>query len=841
MFFLYLSMRPKAPDNQANQPVVAEDPLANDPLASAADANQAETGQAEIDSEPETSLDGDNSAEKPKEIGASRKPSFPSKTVTLGSMDPSKGYHLLVTLTSKGAGVERAELVKQTTPGKFDYRALETKGGYLGHLGLNNDLQITTIPDGSPASKAVGPGGETLQIGDRLTSLAGQEILGRFSVDAALKNEKPESEVEFSVERASEGGDTKTLTFTATLTETPLDVLRTFERESEFVAGNNQRPSLRTTLASLNDHDIQVGLPAFPSLSATLDQDWEVKELEVPGGQGVEFRLPLGGLISASQPNQIELVKRYRLMPAQSANDPDAFLLDLETVVENKNDQSIQASFRQEGLNGLTLEGWWYSVKISPYTFSAAGQRDVAYWTHTRSGKGLETTREIADHAKETPNKPNMLFGSGESIDQRSLDYIGLDSQYFSAAVLPHEAKPESLLDLHQAAAVAVADAEAIPKSKKQATNTSFWFDTTQKEIAPGGELAERYSVYIGPKLTEILEAHGLENTIEYGWFGWIAKPLSKILHFFHRIVGNYGIAIVMLTLVVRSLLFPFSRKAMMSSQKMQERMQVMQPEMKKINEKYKDNFEKRSKALQELYAKHNFNPAENLAGCLPMFFQLPVFMGLYRCLSVDISLRQEPLLPGLNWCENLAGPDMLFNWSSWMPEFIAGRGTGWLGPYFNILPLVTVALFLVQQKMLMPKATDEQTRMTQNMMQFMTIFMGVLFFKVPSGLCIYFITSSMWSLVERKLIKRTTPAKSTGVVADSSTSTKDGSGDDNGSSTNGKGRRRANRDRQAETKAPSRFDELRQLLDKPAVKSTTQRGPAPGSAKGGKKRRKRR
>src|SRR5690606_23102528 len=117
--------------------------------------------------------------------------------------------------------------------------------------------------------------------------------------------------------------------------------------------------------------------------------------------------------------------------------------------------------------------------------------------------------------------------------------------------------------------------------------------------------------------------------------------------------------------------------------------------------------------------------------------------------------------IPGVSWASNLAGPDQLLNWSqwSWMPEFIVGRGTGWLGPYFNILPMVTVLLFLLQQKMLMPKATDEQTRMTQNMMQIMTIFMGVMFFKVPSGLCIYFITSSIWSLVERQLVKRSMPA----------------------------------------------------------------------------------
>jgi YidC/Oxa1 family membrane protein insertase len=163
--------------------------------------------------------------------------------------------------------------------------------------------------------------------------------------------------------------------------------------------------------------------------------------------------------------------------------------------------------------------------------------------------------------------------------------------------------------------------------------------------------------------------------------------------------------------------------------------------------------------AQQMLFKKAGIN---QFAGCLPAFIQLPIIIGLYRCVSVDIKLRQQPLIPGWEWCSNLAGPDMLFEWHSWAWDFIAGRGTGYFGPYFNILPIITVVLFIVQQKVLMPKATDEQTAIAQKMMMFMTVMMGVFFFRVPSGLCIYFITSSTWSLVERALIKKFTPKGAT-------------------------------------------------------------------------------
>jgi YidC/Oxa1 family membrane protein insertase len=190
--------------------------------------------------------------------------------------------------------------------------------------------------------------------------------------------------------------------------------------------------------------------------------------------------------------------------------------------------------------------------------------------------------------------------------------------------------------------------------------------------------------------------------------------------------------------------------------------MQELQPEIKKIQEKYKKDLEARTKAQQELFRKHNYNP---LGGCLVMFIQLPIFIGLYRGLMVDVELRQAPLFSeAIRWCSNLAAPDMFFDWSGFMPGFInEGIGLFGLGPYFNILPLATVALFLAQQKMLMPPPADDQARMQQNIMKYMMIFMGVLFFKVASGLCIYFIASSLWGLAERKLLPKPRPATPAG------------------------------------------------------------------------------
>ncbi|GIW97309.1 MAG: membrane protein insertase YidC [Pirellulaceae bacterium] len=819
LFYLYLSTRPQnAPQPDASAPEVpsadSDDPLLQPEGSLAREAD----GSSDDDSSPSSGHQAFD---------------YPDRRLTLGSMDPNSGYRLLVTLTSRGAGVERVELVERTgtTQRRFRFRALEHEGGYLGHLALqpvDGGLQIRSVPPGSPAATARSPqvaGG--LRVGDIIEAINSAATLTLDDFRMALAETRPQREVEVRVRRpvaevtddaasdqgsaATEEAAAQSLTFTAIADEAPLDILRMHPRPSEQVVGNYHTPSLRTTLAAIGATQVPSGQLALPALAPMLNVDWEARELEVPGGSGVEFRLPLQPLLdSTGRPAKLDLVKRYRLYPP--GNGRDGYELDVETELVNHNEEEVVVAMRQEGLNGLTLEGWWYSVKISPHMFSGAGQRDVIFHSQLE-GHQLVTTRNIVERAKDFPSQPHtILFSENEPVEARTVRYVGLDSPYFTAAILPEDPSAPSIDALRQAGAMALANVKLLKKAQSQAANTGFWFDTQEEPIPAGGSLTKRYRVFIGPKDSDVLAAHGLERAIEYGWFPWIAKPLSKILHFFYWIVGNYGLAIILLTVLVRGCMFPLGRKAAINAQKMQE----LQPELKRINEMYKDNMEKRAKAMQELYAKHNFKP---LAGCLPMFIQLPIFIGLYRCLSVDISLRQAPLIPGFDWCSNLAGPDMLLDWSGWMPEFIAGRGTGWLGPYFNLLPVVTVALFLAQQKMLMPKATDEQTRMTQNMMQVMTVFMGVLFFKVPSGLCIYFITSSLWSLVERQLVKRSLP--SAGATSSPASPTPDKTPP---AARKNPGRRRGKAGEGDQEKSRSKLDELKELLEKPAVRSSTQR-----------------
>lgn len=241
----------------------------------------------------------------------------------------------------------------------------------------------------------------------------------------------------------------------------------------------------------------------------------------------------------------------------------------------------------------------------------------------------------------------------------------------------------------------------------------------------------------------------------------WLLNGLYVVIskvNFLSFIISSEGITIIVLTVMVRGLMFPVSRRQALTSM----RMQQLQPEMQKIKEKYKDDPQQLNQKIWELYRKNKVNP---LGGCLPLFLQLPIFLGLYYALQESIRFRLAPFL----WIDNLAAPDMLFWWSQSIPLISNpdNQAAGffsflYLGPYFNLLPMVAVTIMIFQQKLMMPPPTDEQQEMQQKMMKYMMVVFGIMFYKVAAGLCLYFTASSLWGMAERKLLPKKKPAGTT-------------------------------------------------------------------------------
>jgi len=228
-------------------------------------------------------------------------------------------------------------------------------------------------------------------------------------------------------------------------------------------------------------------------------------------------------------------------------------------------------------------------------------------------------------------------------------------------------------------------------------------------ELGPGQTATFGTQVYAGPKDHDALEAfgHGSTNVIDLGWFSFIARGMAWLLRAIYGFVGNWGFAIILLTLLVRVLLLPFVIPQFRNMAKQR----ALKPEIDKINELYKDDREKKGAAMMELWRKHKVNP---LGGCLPVLLQMPIFFALYQTLSTSIELYHAPFVL---WWTDLSSPD----------------------PYY-VLPIMLGALMFVQQKLTPIQMDAAQAKvMLYAMPLMMTFFMLLL----PTGLCLYMVTSS--------------------------------------------------------------------------------------------------
>jgi YidC/Oxa1 family membrane protein insertase len=696
---------------QPDQPAVTD--VAAEADTSPADAAEAETAEERPSAEPEAS------PEKPAatELAAAATPA-PRRRFTLGSLDPAGPARMLVTVTSQGAAVERIELADERFHDQDDW------SGYLGHLALAAKTEgclVGVVGPGTPAEKA------GLRAGDLITAVDGEPTLETTSFADLLRATRPGKRVTLEILR--DGGPRS---IEVTLGRRPLEVVRPEFRAQPVADPDDELHDPLSFRLSLESRDgrQRTGAKSPTDSPAELvggelaDVDWEGEP--TADGAGVRFTRELAG--------GLRLSKEYRLAPA--ADDAPGYAMELVISIESP-DRETTLAYALDGPTGLPTEGWWYTNRVWHDFWSSLAVRDVAVrfvGQESALVSGLKTLDGSLDRAATTvpPGKP--------------LSFAGVDALYFAAAVIP--ATEGDVPDLAEVRPIVVGDPP--PPARKKLVNVTPRIVSRELTVAPGEAIRHRYQIFAGPKQPDLLGQFGAANArmddlIYYGWFGWVARPMIAVLHGLHAIVRNYGIAIILLTVLVRGAMFPISRKQALSSQKMQ----ALQPEMKAINEKYKNDAEKRTLATQDLWKKHGVNPA---SGCLPVFIQLPIFMGLYRSLATDVELREAPLFSSaIHWCSNLAAPDMLWNWSKVLPELLTAP-EGWLGPFLNVLPLITIGLFLWQQKLFMPPAVDEQQKVQQQVMNYMMWFMALMFFKVPSGLCLYFIASSLWGIAERLL-----------------------------------------------------------------------------------------
>jgi YidC/Oxa1 family membrane protein insertase len=255
--------------------------------------------------------------------------------------------------------------------------------------------------------------------------------------------------------------------------------------------------------------------------------------------------------------------------------------------------------------------------------------------------------------------------------------------------------------------------------------------------LAPGAQIKESFRIYMGPQELQIINQADPSWTaiMNYGMFDAIAQMLLQAVGLLYRLVHNWGLAIVLLSILIYLILYPLSAKQMHSMKAMQ----ALQPRVEEIKRIYKDNPQKQNKEIMELYRQNKVNP---LGGCLPMLLQLPVFWALYQALIRSIALKGAHFL----WIKDLSEPDQLFVLPSALPV---------IGDQINMLPILMGIGMFAQQKLTSGSMAGAQAEQQKIMLILFPVMFIFIFYHMPSGLVLYWFVNSILMLLYQVKIQR--------------------------------------------------------------------------------------
>jgi len=304
-------------------------------------------------------------------------------------------------------------------------------------------------------------------------------------------------------------------------------------------------------------------------------------------------------------------------------------------------------------------------------------------------------------------------FDDGPITVKGQFDWVAYEGTYFLCGILP------------------VADSISVTMNADEEL-VSIDLVTDVETLAPQTNKTYQYRLFYGPKKLTLLNQTGynLGKIVNFGWFDVIAKPMLYLLNWLYSVFHNYGISIILVTVILKAAFWPITQKGLKSMKNMQK----LQPKVVKLKEKYKNDPTKMNQEMMGLYKAYKVNP---LGGCLPMVLQIPVFFSLYKVLLQSIELRHAPFML---WINDLSAPDRLY--------------LGFDIPYLGGLPVLTLlmgASMFLQQKMTPTTADPTQARI----MMFLPLIFTVMFVNFASGLVLYWFINNLLSILQQYLINR--------------------------------------------------------------------------------------
>lgn len=462
------------------------------------------------------------------------------------------------------------------------------------------------------------------------------------------------------------------------------------------------------------------------------DVDWKLAEDQDPKAATYSIAL-------STSAGALEVRKTYHVFERNSSERKGSAGYEV----------AVDYSFKNLGTADLKVKTVFNGPTLPPTEISRGPDRQVV--------GGYKEGSRVAVHAHPVESfKPDEAPKDlTKDSDGQPVIWAGAASVYFEALVLP-EVSHEAPLSVIQSVRAEGLD---IKKDNDPAHHqVATVFETQELAVPAGGEVKLPLSAYFGPKWRKVLSdpyyaafprAYNQTLVIASGMcaictFGWLIDALVWMLNAFHYVaLGDWGVAIILLVILVRTLLHPITKRSQISMVKMGK----MGPQMEALKKKYGDDKEALSKAMWEFQKSQGVTP---ILGCAPMFLQMPIWIALWSALQTTFELRQSPFLWGFTWIKDLAKPDSLVTFNEPIHLFWGITIGG-----INLLPILLAAVFWVQQKMTpKPAATTPEQEQQQKMMQWMSLLFPVFLYNGPAGLNLYIMTSTGIGIIESKIIR---------------------------------------------------------------------------------------
>jgi YidC/Oxa1 family membrane protein insertase len=370
---------------------------------------------------------------------------------------------------------------------------------------------------------------------------------------------------------------------------------------------------------------------------------------------------------------------------------PDKYQIDLLVSLRNQSENQIQGNLRAHVKNIPTKD---------------RGRLSFVGLAILSDGK-LE---ELEPNDKEIKEEKRFTGQIG---------WVAYEDEYFISAIVPDE-HPEGSFN-----------GASLPSGVLKGT-----YMTPPISLRSQEQVSSQFTLYLGPRELSLLKELGkqLDLAINFGFFDIVARPMLSALRFFNKYVKNYGVSIIIITILIKILFWPLTHK----SYKSMKEMQKLKPLMDKIREKYKHDKQQMNKEVMALYRTYKVNP---MGGCLPMVIQIPVFIALYNLFGKSIELRHAPFML---WINDLSAPDRLFNLPFEIPFMSPPYG-------IPVLTLLMGATMFITQKMTPMPGDPTQAKV----MMFLPLFFTFLFINFPSGLVLYWLVNNILQIGQQYRIKK--------------------------------------------------------------------------------------